>query len=220
MGLQLARLKGFEKLTNADEALESFLSQLKPEPVGSELVPLKDALGRVTAQDVKAKYDLPLFDRSAVDGYALKAKEPNDVLIHPSMTAVGVMSRIFIDKNTRDPMVKKGVELIMEDLPKWDTNQYGMIDYYYWFYASYCLNQYGGSPWRKWNKHMKEVLLTSQRTEQDSCANGSWDPIDRWGDEGGRVYATAINVLTLEVYYRLGVVTRMKKGSINLANNK
>ena len=33
-----------------------------------------------------------------------------------------------------------------------------------------------------------------------SC--GSWEPIDRWGGEGGRVYATAINALTLEVYYR------------------
>jgi molybdopterin molybdotransferase len=71
----LARLKGFEKLTNVDDALDSFLSQLKPEPVGSERVPLKDALGRVTAEDVKAKFNLPLFDRSAVDGYALQAKD-------------------------------------------------------------------------------------------------------------------------------------------------
>jgi hypothetical protein len=26
--------------------------------------------------------------------------------------------------------------------------------------------------------------------------------VDRWSGEGGRVYATAINALTLEVYYR------------------
>jgi hypothetical protein len=30
--------------------------------------------------------------------------------------------------------------------------------------------------------------------------------VDRWGFEGGRVYATAINALTLEVYYRYGNV--------------
>jgi molybdopterin molybdotransferase len=71
----LARLKGFEKLTNVDDALDSFLKQLKPGPVGSERVPLKDALGRITAEDIKSKYDLPLFDRSAVDGYALQAKD-------------------------------------------------------------------------------------------------------------------------------------------------
>ena len=35
------------------------------------------------------------------------------------------------------------------------------------------------------------------------CEDGSWDPaVDKWGSIGGRVYATAINVLTLEVYYR------------------
>jgi hypothetical protein len=32
--------------------------------------------------------------------------------------------------------------------------------------------------------------------------HGSWDPVDPWGSAGGRVYSTAINALTLEVYYR------------------
>jgi len=71
----LARLKGFEKLTNVDDALQSFLSKLNPEMLDSEQVPIQDALNRVTAEDVLAKYNLPLFDRSAVDGYAVKAKD-------------------------------------------------------------------------------------------------------------------------------------------------
>jgi len=71
----LARLKGFEKLTNVDDALQSFLSQLKPERLDSERIPIHEALGRITAQDIRAKYNLPPFDRSAVDGYALKAKD-------------------------------------------------------------------------------------------------------------------------------------------------
>ena len=71
----MARLKGFEKLTNVDDALQSFLGQLKPERLCSERIPIHEALGRVTAEDIRAKYNLPLFDRSAVDGYALKAKD-------------------------------------------------------------------------------------------------------------------------------------------------
>ena len=71
----MARLKGFTKLTDVDDALQSFLSQLKPERLGSEQVPLSEALGRVTAEDIRAKYNLPRFDRSAVDGYALQAKD-------------------------------------------------------------------------------------------------------------------------------------------------
>jgi molybdopterin molybdotransferase len=71
----LARLKGFEKLTNVDDALQSFLSKLKLERLDSEQIPISDALWRVTAEDIQAKYNLPPFDRSAVDGYALRAKD-------------------------------------------------------------------------------------------------------------------------------------------------
>ena len=71
----MTRLKGFVKLTNVDDALSSFLRQLKPERLDSELSPIHAALGRITAEDTRAKYNLPLFDRSAVDGYALKAKD-------------------------------------------------------------------------------------------------------------------------------------------------
>jgi len=71
----LARLKGFEKLTNVDDALQSFLRQLKPKKLDSEQIPIHAALGRVTAEDIRAKHNLPAFDRSAVDGYALRAKD-------------------------------------------------------------------------------------------------------------------------------------------------
>jgi molybdopterin molybdotransferase len=71
----LARLKGFKKLTNVDVALFSFLEQLKPKRLSSERIPIQVALGRVTAEGIQAKYHLPPFDRSAVDGYALKAND-------------------------------------------------------------------------------------------------------------------------------------------------
>jgi molybdopterin molybdotransferase len=74
-GLNLARLKGFKKLTNVDAALLSFLEQLKPERLDSERIPIDEALGRVIAEDTRAKHHLPPFDRSAVDGYALKAED-------------------------------------------------------------------------------------------------------------------------------------------------
>jgi molybdopterin molybdotransferase len=74
-GLNLVRLKGFKKLTSIDVALSNFLGQLEPKRLDSEQVSIQEALGRVTAKEIRAKYDLPLFDRSAVDGYALKAKD-------------------------------------------------------------------------------------------------------------------------------------------------
>jgi len=50
---------------------------------------------------------------------------------------------------------------------------------------------------------MLDAILPVQHGRKDGCAEGSWDTtkVDRWA-QGGRVYATAINVMTLEVYYR------------------
>jgi molybdopterin molybdotransferase len=69
------RLKGFEKLTNIDEAFSMFLKKLKPERLGPERISIHAALGRVAAEDVLAENDLPHFDRSAVDGYAARARD-------------------------------------------------------------------------------------------------------------------------------------------------
>ncbi|MBT0158945.1 molybdopterin molybdotransferase MoeA [Candidatus Bathyarchaeota archaeon A05DMB-2] len=70
----MARLKGFQKLTCVDEALETWLRALQIN-VRTVTVPLQEALNRVSAEDVIAQEDLPRFDKSAVDGYALKAED-------------------------------------------------------------------------------------------------------------------------------------------------
>ncbi len=71
----MARLKGFEKLTNIDDALFTFFRKLKLKRLEAIQIPVEMALERVTAKDVKADYDLPQFNRSAVDGYAVRAKD-------------------------------------------------------------------------------------------------------------------------------------------------
>jgi hypothetical protein len=51
---------------------------------------------------------------------------------------------------------------------------------------------------------VKEAL-TRHQTEA-GCRAGSWEPVDRWSTDGGRVYATAINVLTLLLLHAHRVV--------------
>jgi molybdopterin molybdotransferase len=48
-------------------------------PLGSEELPLAQALGRVLAEDVAAAEDLPPFDSSAMDGYAVIAGRAADL---------------------------------------------------------------------------------------------------------------------------------------------
>jgi len=73
---------------------------------------------------------------------------------------------------------------------------------YFWYYGSLACLRRGGSTWRRWNLRLKESLLESQR------ADGSWRPISiyarRYAGDDGRdaSYSTAMNVLSLEVYYR------------------
>ncbi len=68
------RLKGFEKLTGVDEALSIFLKQLRLKRVEPTQIPVEEALRRVAAENFVAKTDLPPFNRSAVDGYAIRAE--------------------------------------------------------------------------------------------------------------------------------------------------
>ena len=49
---------------------------------------------------------------------------------------------------------------------------------------------------------MVESVISLQNTEEKTCRRGGWTTMDRWAYTGGPIYTTAINVLTLEVYYR------------------
>jgi molybdopterin molybdotransferase len=68
-------LKGFQKLTRIDEALQTWFDVLTIKKCRKISVPLDKALTRVLATDVTAEEDLPRFDKSAVDGYALRAED-------------------------------------------------------------------------------------------------------------------------------------------------
>jgi hypothetical protein len=81
-----------------------------------------------------------------------------------------------------------------------DPSRRQQSDFYAWYNCSLGMFQAGGEPWNRWNKVIRDELIRLQR--HDGCARGSWDPKCQWGSEGGRVFATALGALTLEVYYR------------------
>ena len=60
-------------MISVDEALEIVLSNTRA--LAAELVPLSAAEGRFLAEDVAADADIPPFDRSAMDGYAVRAED-------------------------------------------------------------------------------------------------------------------------------------------------
>jgi molybdopterin molybdotransferase len=69
----MVKLQGFQKLTSADEALKAWLTAWSTREPQQVLLPLTaDVSGRVLAEDIIAQADLPCFDRSAMDGYAVR----------------------------------------------------------------------------------------------------------------------------------------------------
>lgn len=65
----------FLTVLDRDEALRRFRSHLDLTPLASETVPLSDGHERVLAADVRAPVDVPGFDRSNVDGFAVCAED-------------------------------------------------------------------------------------------------------------------------------------------------
>src|SRR3954468_23943179 len=61
-------------MLSLEEALETLLKSIKPIE-RDEQVPLSAAVGRFLAQEVRAPNRLPLFDNSAMDGWAVRAAD-------------------------------------------------------------------------------------------------------------------------------------------------
>ena len=56
--------------------------------------------------------------------------------------------------------------------------------------------------WNRWNDAIRDAVVANQ-TKGTGCDRGSWDPRGTFhGDQGGRIYSTALATLMLEVYYR------------------
>jgi hypothetical protein len=114
----------------------------------------------------------------------------------PAMSAVGLVSRVFMGWGRRDPIVRGAVQHILRNPAAWEG-----ADFYYWYYAMLGLFQVGGQEWKAWGTPACKLLVERQRSGLPDV-DGSWDPAGRWCDRGGRVYSTAMGALSLEVFYR------------------
>ena len=92
-----ARQEQFLEVVTPDEARARFAHHLDLSPLPAESVALGAALGRVLAQDVAAPIDVPPFDRSGVDGFAVRAADttgasdgaPRRLLLNTEVIACG-----------------------------------------------------------------------------------------------------------------------------------
>lgn len=169
MALISARMAGLDVESEALERVHGFLDTVQ-------------RLGRTTKPDSQG-------ERYAYQSY--------NVAI-PSMTAEGMLCRLYLGWDTKDPRIDSGA-IFLNSQPISTEN--GRISYYYWYYATTTLHHIGGSHWTQWNEAMKEVL--PQLQIGSGKERGSWpsggDPHE---GAGGRLYATCFALYCLESYYR------------------
>jgi len=140
----------------------------------------------------------------------------------PDWTAAAGLCRIFCGQKRSLPVLQKAAAFCANRKPEWKKRirkkpeKYAEeplrpapkekvtadeMNFHYWYFGTYFMFQMGGKEWRHWNNAMKRALLKSQRVGR-ICQDGSWDPVGVWAKQFGRTGTTAINTLTLEIYYR------------------
>ena len=113
-----------------------------------------------------------------------------------AMTAEALLCRLFLGLPAEHDAVQEALASLAATPP-----DAAHPNAYAWYYATLASFHAGGPQWEAWNARLLEALLPLQRHGSDRLA-GSWDPDPVWGGHGGRVYATALSAMTLEVYYR------------------
>ena len=166
-------------------------------------------------EDVLAWFDEVTDPASGRVGYKRKGeasfREKRSVLRFPpskteALTAMGLFSRILLGQTPKtNPVLNLSAQRLLEKPPVWNEAD-GSIDMYYWYFGTYAMFQMGKKYWKGWRKGLESALLKHQR--KDGHSKGSWDPVGVWGEEGGRIYSTALSVLCLEVYYRYRALLR------------
>lgn len=123
---------------------------------------------------------------------------------NPTMTSVGMLTRLYSGAKKQDAEIVKAADYLLQHLPSEGNSDKSQRDTYYWYYSTQAMFHMGGDYWEQWNGKLYPLLVNSQ--VKSGPYVGSWEPLgdvpDLWGQYGGRLYVTTMNLLSLEVYYR------------------
>ena len=101
---------------SVDEALAELRARLAP-VTGVERIALQDAVGRILAEDVIAGVDVPGFDRSIVDGFAVRSADtlgaseaaPVRLRLNPEVLACGHPPALTVEPGTASVIATGGM---------------------------------------------------------------------------------------------------------------
>ncbi len=139
----------------------------------------------------KAEYflDYVMSNEGANYGYSSPSKKARS-----ATSAVGVLCRMYMGGKKEDKIIRNGVKYL-------DSQGPNLGNLYYSYYATQVMRHNGGPAWERWNRRMRDPLIKLQ--VQDGHAAGSWyTGTGGHTRHGGRLMATSLATMMLEVYYR------------------
>ena len=107
-----AEQEQFLDVVSRDVAEQRFRRHLLLAPLGTKILPLSRVLNRVLAADVVSDVDVPGFDRSNVDGFAVQAADttgaleehPRTLRLNREILSPGVEPRLHVEPGTATPI--------------------------------------------------------------------------------------------------------------------
>ena len=107
----------FLSVVDRDTAEALWHAAVRPALLDAETVPLAEALGRVLAREVRSPVDVPGFDRSNFDGFAVRAEDTygaaeeteRRLRLNPEELATGVVFRHIVEPRTATPIATGGM---------------------------------------------------------------------------------------------------------------
>jgi putative molybdopterin biosynthesis protein len=111
-----ARQEQFLEVVAPDEARRRFEGAIDLSPLPAETVGFADALGRVLAANLTAACDVPAFDRSGVDGFAVRAadttgagdRSPRRLVLNAEVIACGHPPALEVHAGTASAIATGG----------------------------------------------------------------------------------------------------------------
>jgi hypothetical protein len=116
-----------------------------------------------------------------------------------ALSAAALVCRVFLGQSPNDaPVMSAAARSLLGRVPV--DGPARELDPGVWYFGSVGMFQMGGTHWQAWRQRLPAGVVATQR--KDGHLAGSWDPSGHWGSHGGRIYATAMTVLALEVHHR------------------
>ncbi|NQT87968.1 terpene cyclase/mutase family protein, partial [bacterium] len=134
----------------------------------------------------------------------------------PTVSAIAMACKQFIGGGQFCPEIDACASYLLKHSEGGKGRDRLVGDLYYTYYSSLAMYQMEGEYWYRWSAAYRKALFDAMVKDKrfDSRGRplqGSWDPANHaWGARGGRVYATAMAILSLDVHLRFLPVYRHK----------